>query len=148
MTCCGDSCLSLPPMNYILLFLSSFLAATIIPFSSEAHFYYLISENYNLWLLLVAATLGNTVGGMTSYYLGYFLKWSWLEKYFRIRRVKVQQYELKIARYGFSMAALCWLPIIGDVIAVALGLFKLKWWKVLIVMFFSKALRYYLLGLI
>jgi membrane protein YqaA with SNARE-associated domain len=128
--------------------LSSFLAATIIPFSSEAHFYYLISENYNLWLLLIAASTGNTIGGMTSYVLGYYCKWSWLEKYFRIKRKKAQRYELKITQYGFWMAALCWLPIVGDVLAVALGLFRVKWWKVLIVMFISKGFRYYVLTFI
>lgn len=129
-------------MQYLILFLSSFLAATVIPFSSEVHLLYLATENYNPYYLLIAASVGNTLGGMSSYWLGYLCKWRWLEKYFRIKQSKVQAYQSKVEKHGVWMALLCWLPIVGDVIAVALGLFRLKWWKVLILMFLAKSLRY------
>lgn len=129
-------------MQYLLLFLSSFLAATIIPFSSEAHLYFLVANNYNLYLLLVAASLGNTLGGMSSYYLGYLCKWSWLEKYFKIKESKVRSNQLKVQKYGAWIALLCWLPVVGDGIAVALGLFRLNWKRVMFLMFVGKTLRY------
>ena len=132
-------------MQYIILFLSSFLAATIIPFSSEAHLYYLVTENYNHYYLLLAASAGNTLGGMSSYYLGYWCEWSLLKKYFRIKQEKVLAYEVKIQKYGVWMALLCWLPIVGDVIAVALGVFRLNWKKVLMLMLLGKVSRYAIL---
>lgn len=135
-------------MQYLLLFLSSFLAATIIPFSSEAHFYFLVSEGYNKSFLLLSASLGNTAGGMSSYALGFWLKWSWLEKYFRITQEKVSTYKPKIRKYGYLIALFCWLPIVGDVIAVALGAFKLNWRIVLIIMLLGKACRYAVLLLV
>lgn len=135
-------------MQYLILFLSSFLAATIIPFSSEAHLLYLIGENHNIYYLLIAASAGNTIGGMSTYLLGHLCKWTWLEKYFRIKQVKVRTYESKIQKYGVWLALLCWLPIVGDVIAVALGLFRLNWKKVLLLMLVGKALRYAILLLL
>jgi membrane protein YqaA with SNARE-associated domain len=132
-------------MQHIILFFSSFLAATVIPFSSEAHLFYLLTENYNPYYLLLAASTGNTLGGMSSYYLGYWCKWSWLEKYFRIKPEKVFAYESNTKKYGIWLAFLCWLPIVGDVIAVALGVFRLNWKKVLLLMLLGKALRYAIL---
>lgn len=135
-------------MQYLILFLSSFLAATVIPFSSEAHLLYLLSQDYNPYLLLLSCSTGNTLGGITSFYLGYFCKWRWLEKYLRIQRSKVESYQLAINKYGSWLALFCWLPFVGDVIAVALGLFRLKWQKIFFLMFLGKAVRYSLMLLI
>ncbi|MFT6746645.1 MAG: membrane protein YqaA with SNARE-associated domain [Glaciecola sp.] len=135
-------------MPYLILFLSSFLAATVIPFSSEAHLFYLITKNYNPYYLLIVASVGNTLGGISSYYLGYLCKWSWLKKYFGVKKDKVLNYQTKIDKYGVWIALLCWLPVVGDVIAVALGVFKLNWKKVLVLMFVGKAIRYSILLLL
>lgn len=125
------------------LFLACFLAATIIPLASEALLIYLVNETPEEWMFLcLIATLGNVLGGMTSYYLGWLLKWNWLEKYFRINANKTVKWKEKAQKYGAWMALLTWTPIIGDLIAIALGLTKTNWKKVLLGMFIGKAIRY------
>ena len=80
--------------GYIGLFLASFLAATIIPLSSEIVLSILIANNYDLSLSLVVASLGNWFGGLSSYAIGRLGNWSFIEKYFRIKKIKF--YILKI----------------------------------------------------
>ena len=129
-------------MQYFLLFLGSFLAATVLPFSSEAHLLFLLSEKYDPIVLLMMASLGNTLGGMSSYYLGWLCKWEWIEKYLRIKQSKVESLQLRLKKYGLWASLFCWLPIVGDAIAVALGVFRLDWKKVLVLMFVGKFIRY------
>ena len=129
-------------MAYFLLFLQSFLAATIIPFSSEAVLTGMILNDYDATYCLIAASLGNWLGGMSSYGLGYLGKIEWIEKYFRVKHSTILKWEDKVNRFGSYFALLCWLPLIGDVIAIALGLFKTKVMSTSIYMFIGKFLRY------
>ena len=64
--------------GYYGLFSISFLAATILPVSSEIIFIALLTSNLNPLLLLLSASLGNWIGGMTNYYLGYLGKIEWI----------------------------------------------------------------------
>ena len=132
-------------MAYFLLFLQSFLAATIIPFSSEAVLTGMILNGYNATYCLVFATTGNWLGGLSSYLLGYLGKIEWIEKYLRVKHEKLLKWEVKIKKYGSWFALLCWLPFIGDIIAIALGLFKVKAFPVSMFMLIGKFLRYAIL---
>ncbi len=134
--------------GYIGLFLAGFLAATVLPFSSEVLFSTMIYGNYDFTLCLLSASAGNTLGGMSSYLLGFMVKWDWLEKYMNIKMEKVKSFHLKIKdRIAFA-SLLCWLPVIGDPLAVALGFMKAPFMKVMIFMFAGKFMRYFILGLI
>ena len=57
-------------MVYFVLFLSAFVSATLFPFGSEALLVYDITQGYNIVLLLIFATIGNTLGSCVNYYLG------------------------------------------------------------------------------
>lgn len=108
-------------LGYLGMFVSAFLAATILPLGSEFVFTALLIQNYDpVWLTLVA-TLGNTLGGLTSYYLGYLAKWDVLTRWFKVTPENVEKYVGWIHQYGAPVAFLCWLPIVGDVLAVGLG---------------------------
>jgi membrane protein YqaA with SNARE-associated domain len=126
----------------IALFFSSFLAATILPISSEVHLAYLSSSSEDKVLLLLVASLGNFLGGLTCYYLGYLGKWSWLEKYFKIKLSKVEQLKFKLDKFKGWPALLCWLPIIGDPLAVTYGFMRSPFLSFSIFMFIGKFLRY------
>ncbi|OFX28141.1 MAG: hypothetical protein A2033_08500 [Bacteroidetes bacterium GWA2_31_9] len=128
--------------GYFGLFVASFLAATIIPFSSEALLSLLIYSDYNIYYCIVIATIGNTVGGMSSFYLGYIGKWHWLEKYFGIKKEKIDRLHQKMKFKGSLMAFLTWLPIVGDLIAVLLGVLRVNTKYVVIFMFLGKLARY------
>lgn len=124
------------------VFISSFLAATILPLGSEVALLAALQDKEPIVLLVLVATIGNTLGGMTNYVLGWFAKWAWLEKYAKIKRAKVEQLSLKWQRHGAWLALLCWLPIVGDPLAVMLGLMRLPWGKVVLLMAIGKGLRY------
>lgn len=128
--------------GYAGLFIASFVAATIIPLSSEALLGLMIYNGYNIPLSITVATIGNSLGGMTSYYLGYLGKWEWLEKYFRIKKEKIAAFQKKIYKRGGIAAFFTWLPFVGDLIAVSLGVLRCNVWMVAVFMFAGKLARY------
>lgn len=128
--------------GYIGLFIASFLGATIIPFSSELVFSLLIIKGYDFNLSLLVATTGNWLGGLSSYFLGRVGKWSTLEKYFRLKKEKIVKFKTNIDKWGSLLAFFCWLPIIGDPIAVGLGFFRTNFLLVALWMFIGKLIRY------
>ena len=131
-------------LQLISLFFSSFLAATILPISSELHFAYIanINTSNEISLFLLVATLGNSLGGVTCYILGRLGKWEWLSKYFKIRSDSMLKYKVTLESYGGWPALLCWLPIIGDPIAVYFGLMKAPIKSFILFMTVGKFLRY------
>ena len=128
--------------GYLGLFIASFLGATIIPFSSELVLSLLIIKGYDFNLSLLVATTGNWLGGLSSYFLGRLGKWSTLEKYFRLKKEKIVKFKINIDKWGSLLAFFCWLPIIGDPIAVGLGFFRTNYLLVALWMFIGKLIRY------
>lgn len=124
------------------LFLASFLAATILPLSSEALLLGLVAAGGGPVPLLVVATIGNTLGGLTNYGLG---RWVPVERILARRRpdpVAVSRWTGWAERYGPWGALLCWLPVVGDVIALALGVVRAPFLATAILMLVGKAVRY------
>ena len=134
--------------GYLGLFIASFLGATVIPFSSELVFSLLIINGYDINLSLLIATTGNWLGGLSSYFLGRLGKWSTLEKYFRVKKEKIVKFKTIIDKWGSLLAFFCWLPIIGDPIAVSLGFFRTNYILVAIWMFIGKVIRYIVWALV
>ena len=99
---------------------------------------------YSKWVVTLVATLGNTTGGMISYLLGWLCKWDWLEKYLKVKKEKLMKVHDRVARYGVWAALLTWLPVVGDLIAIAMGLMRVNPWWTLVLMFISKMARYLL----
>lgn len=128
--------------GYWGLLLASFLAATILPFSSEALLSILIYNGYTMETCILYASIGNWLGGMSGYLLGKAGRLDNIEKFLKFNEEKIKRYENKISKHGSILAFLCWLPVIGDLIAVALGYFKCKLLPVSSWMFLGKALRY------
>jgi membrane protein YqaA with SNARE-associated domain len=124
------------------LFLACLLSATIIPFSSEAIVAGALALGINPWLIVLVATLGNTAGGMISFLMGWLCKWEWLEKYFHLKREKLERFRSHIERYGVWAALLTWLPIVGDPLAIAMGFMRINPWWTMVIMFVGKAIRY------
>jgi Predicted membrane protein len=72
--------------GYIGLFLAAFLAATVLPLGSEVVFAALIYAGLDMWTCVAVATVGNTLGGITSYWIGRMGKIEWIEKYLKIKK--------------------------------------------------------------
>ncbi len=124
------------------LFLACFLAATVLPFSSEALLLAMALGPWGTMPLLLTASIGNTLGGMINYGIGRWIPEGKLMRWFRIKPEKAERWRGLVQRYGVWSALLCWLPVIGDPIAIALGLFRTSTWPVLVLMFIGKASRY------
>lgn len=118
------------------------LAATVVPFASEALLAGALLAGYGKWVVSVVAALGNTTGGMISFAMGWLCKWEWLERFFRVKREKLERVHARIAGYGVWVALLTWLPFVGDLIAIAMGLLRLNPWWTAVLMFAGKLIRY------
>ncbi|MFH1493882.1 MAG: YqaA family protein [Pseudomonadota bacterium] len=114
------------------LFLSSFLGATVLPGGSEAVLYTLLKLHPQLlWLALIIATTGNTLGAMTSYLLG--------------RLFPRDHHHRSIAwlrRHGSPVLLLAWAPLIGDALCVAAGWLRINPWHAALFMLLGKGARY------
>ena len=131
--------------GYVGLFISALLAGSIIPFSSEIVMVALVKVGLSPALCVLSATLGNTLGGMTCYYMGRLGKISWIEKYFKVKKEKVDKMVKFLQGKGALMAFFTFLPAIGEVIAIALGFMRSNIWLTVASMFAGKLIRYILL---
>ena len=124
------------------LFFASFLAATILPFSSEAILGAMTLGPWSTSTLWIVASLGNWLGGMSSYGLGRLGDLDRIARWLRTDPQKAQRMHRWVERQGYWAALLTWLPIVGDPLAIALGLGKAPVVPVTLLMFIGKAARY------
>ena len=125
-----------PEVSLVSLFAATFIAATLIPLSSEAALFAVLKLHGDLlWPALIVATLGNTLGGMSSYLIGRFIG----------SKKPLTQLE-RVRRYGAPVMMLAWLPIVGDALCVAAGWLKLNWLLVLLFQGAGRFLRYWLVS--
>lgn len=134
-------------MTYLILFFSAFISATLFPLGSEALLIYDIKEGYNIYLLVLVATLGNTLGSVVNYYLG--LKG---EEYLVEKKLLNEKYITKSKGYFDRFGSVCilfaWVPIIGDPITFVAGVLKYDFKKFLILVTISKFSRYLFIALV
>nr|WP_276581461.1 YqaA family protein [Enterobacter bugandensis] len=127
-------------MSLASLFASSFLSATLLPGNSEVVLVaMLLSGVSQPWLLVLIATMGNSLGGLTNVILGRFFplreKSRWQEK--AVGWLK---------RYGAATLLLSWMPGIGDLLCLLAGWMRISWGPVLFFLCLGKALRYVLVA--
>jgi membrane protein YqaA with SNARE-associated domain len=94
-----------------------------------------------LWCV-VWATAGNTLGGVTCYYIGRLGKTEWIERYLRISHERIEKTKAFLRGRGAVMALFVALPYVGDAIAVVLGLMRSNALITTLSMMIGKALRY------
>ena len=120
------------------LFVSSFLAATLLPGGSEAVLFGVLKLHPGEWWSAVGvATLGNALGGMSSYLIG---------------RVIPPKQDLPglpaVQKYGSPILLLAWVPIVGDPLCVAAGWLRINPWLSLVFITLGKLARYLAIALI
>ncbi|QZT36088.1 DedA family protein [Halosquirtibacter xylanolyticus] len=126
------------------LFISAFLAGTVVPFSSEVVLSALILNGYDIKTAIIVASLGNFIGGQTTYYIGYLGKWEWIEKYFRVSRNKIIKTQKRFEKWGPMSASLSFIPGIGNAIVLGLGFLKINSFACAVYMLIGKVARYVL----
>ena len=134
--------------GYTSLFLSAFLAATVLPLSSEAVLAALVaSDGFVLWLLVALASIGNTLGACVNWTLGrYCLHWQ-DRKWFPVSRPALERASRWFSRYGQYSLLFAWVPIAGDPLTVTAGLLKLRFSRFLLLVAVGKILRYVVVAL-
>lgn len=128
--------------SYFGLFIATFLAGSILPFSSEFVLSGLLAVGSNSTYCLLAATAGNFLGGMSCYYIGHLGKIEWIEKYLHIKEEKLQKGLKFMEGKGAAMAFFTFIPLVGDLLAVSLGYMRANIWITSISMLLGKFFRY------
>ena len=126
------------------LFFSAFLSSTILPGSSEVVLVALATYGDRpYWDLLAVATAGNTLGGMSSWVLGWMiaLRYPLTELSKEAHRHAVE----RVRQWGSPILLLSWVPVVGDPLCVAAGWLRISWLRALCFIGIGKALRYWTL---
>lgn len=124
------------------LFLAGFLAASILPFSSEAVLAAAALGPWNSLTLLGVAAAGNWLGGLTTYGIGYFCDADTVTRWLRADPRVAEKWRTRLGGMGTWSALLTWLPFIGDGIALALGVFRVRPVAVAVLMLAGRTARY------
>lgn len=133
--------------GYWGLFIGSFVAGSVLPFSSEAVLVACVGAlGLDPVICILAATAGNVSGGMTCYWMGHLGNMEWIEKYFHVSKEKLDRAERFVQGRGALMAFFAFIPILGTAISIVLGMMRANIWIVLIAMAVGKILRYALLA--
>ena len=133
-------------MIYLSLFVISFLAATILPLSSELTLAGLIAtNNYNNLLLLIAASIGNILGSIVNWILGFYSRNLISKKWFLFKDEQIKRSSNWFNKFGKWSLLFAWVPIIGDPLTLAAGLLRVKFTEFLILVSIGKVFRYFLI---
>lgn len=124
------------------LFLATFLSSTILPLPSEVIVATFIALHSNAWIVLLIASLGNTIGSLTTYTLGYFGWVKLLQKFSHVDSSRILYFRQKSSQYGGFLAFFSFLPFIGDLFTLALGLAQYNLYKAIVLIALGKTLRY------
>ncbi|MDB3904498.1 DedA family protein [Candidatus Pelagibacter sp.] len=138
-------------MIYLSLFFISFLAATVLPFSSELTLAGLIStSNYDNLLLLVVASFGNILGSVLNWSLGFYLRNLSIKKWFPFKETQIERSSKWFSKFGKWSLLFAWLPIVGDPLTFVAGLLRVRFLDFIILVAIGKVSRYlivfYLIG--
>jgi len=131
----------------LTLFLTSFLAATFLPLSSELLFAAMLSGEWDLTSLLIVASAGNILGAVVNYLLGRWGSKMVFQRWLRLSDRELQKARDRYNRYGSVSLLLAWVPIIGDPLTVVAGLMRIRFTLFLLLVGIGKVGRYYVLAI-
>ena len=127
-------------ISYFQLFIISFLAATILPLSSELVLStMLLTGSFDKYLLLVVASFGNILGSSVNWYLGKKILIFKDKKWFPANERQIAKGEIYFKKYGIWSLLLAWVPIIGDPLTIVAGILRVTF---LTLVSISKISRY------
>lgn len=134
--------------GYAGMGVAAFLAGSFIPFSSELILTALYEGGLQLWPLILAATVGNVLGGVFNYCIGRLCNEGWVYRLFRIKEEKLERTKERVRNKGAWMGLLAWVPVLGSAITIALGILRVNFGKSLAAIAIGKFARYLVLGYI
>ncbi len=128
--------------GYLGLFFASFLAATILPLSSEVVLGVLLGHDFSPYVSIFVATTGNVLGSVVNYGLGLWGSGILLNKFLGLSTLEIRKAENRFKKYGVFSLLFAWVPIIGDPLTVAAGILKVNFLFFVFLVSIGKFLRY------
>lgn len=124
-----------------LMFSGALLAATVLPGGSELLLLGFLSGGHQAWwALLLVASIGNTLGALTSYYLGRLGRLAQTPE--QLSQQRYQKAIMLLNKHGYWALLLSWLPLIGDLLCLLAGWLKFPVIGSTVVILMGKTLRY------
>ncbi|MHC4818881.1 MAG: YqaA family protein, partial [Planctomycetota bacterium] len=124
------------------LFLAAFLAGSVLPFPSEGVLAALVGQGQAIGLVVGVATLGNVLGAVTLYGMGWGLERGLLRGRLRRRFAedpqRLERARARIERWGSWSLLLAWVPIVGDLFVLGAGLVRIRFWLFLVLVTLGK----------
>jgi membrane protein YqaA with SNARE-associated domain len=131
------------------LFLVAFGAASLLPFQSEPVFVaLLLAADHPAWLVVLVASVGNTLGSVVNYALGRMIERFRGRRWFPASEAALARAQGWYARWGRWSLLLSWAPIIGDPLTVVAGVMREPLWRFVLIVALAKTGRYVTLALI
>ena len=128
------------------MFFAAFLAATLIPFSSEVMLSALLLSGQSPAAIILVATAGNVLGSLTNYAIGYWAGAPLAKRWLRMSEADLQKAQQRFEKYGWVALCFAWVPIIGDPITVVAGLLRVNLLGFLFLVTLGKGGRYLIVG--
>lgn len=129
-------------MDLAILFLVCFIASSIYPLASEGFVAGFIIAGYEPLLIFIIASIANTLGSLTTYGLGRLARINRKLNSILQKATTHPKAARFVNKYGFLAAFLCFLPFIGDIFALLLGIYGYHYWRAIIFIALGKAARY------
>ena len=132
--------------SLLLLFVLSFMAATILPIGSEWLLIVMVLRGFSLQNVILTATLGNYFGACTTYLIGSWGSDFFIRTILRINDKQLAKAGILYGRYGSWSLFFSWLPVIGDPLCLIAGIFRINFIRFSVLVFVGKFLRYAILA--
>ncbi|MFR1986717.1 MAG: YqaA family protein [Prevotellamassilia sp.] len=125
--------------------IAAFLSGSILPFSSEVVMLGLLAVGSSPYALLLWGTLGNTLGSLLNFGVGALGKEEWITRFAKLSPEKLERGKRWVQRYGAWAGLLAWLPVLGEIITVAMGFLRVNFAYSLLTITLGKLIRYWVL---
>ena len=132
--------------GYAGLFLASFLAATILPLSSEVVLSVLLLNELNPTVLVSVATFGNVLGAFVNYAIGFWGSVFLIRKVLKISEDESVKAQQRFKKYGVFSLFFAWVPVIGDPLTFVAGALKINLLIFFILVTSGKLMRYVIIS--
>ncbi|MCP3888513.1 MAG: DedA family protein [Desulfobulbaceae bacterium] len=133
-------------LGYVGLFLASFLAATILPLSSEVVLVFLLLKSVNPVILISVATFGNVLGSFVNYFIGIIGNSFVITKISKTSENDFLKAQQRFKKYGVFSLFFAWVPIIGDPLTVVAGVLKINILLFFVLVTSGKLIRYIIIA--
>ena len=134
---------------YASLFISSFLSSTILPGHSELILTtFIFFKKYPIIDLIFFASIGNILGSILNWCIGYYFTSLKNRKWFPINKSQLTRASSWFLKYGKWTLCLSWVPLIGDPLTIIAGIFRVPIYTFILIVSLAKTMRYVFISLV